>query len=135
MNGEDILFAMTSLGFENYAEALKIYLSKYREVSHLDWIHVSINMPVQLRLTASRHRLLVARIVQEVKGLGPLLLQVRRMLAPPPTLVLRMVQTTSSVASRPKVAIMTNHMEFMVARSPADTTVLPDQIINIRLLA
>ncbi|KAL7628859.1 hypothetical protein AAE478_000374 [Parahypoxylon ruwenzoriense] len=32
VNGEDILFAMTSLGFENYAEALKIYLSKYREV-------------------------------------------------------------------------------------------------------
>lgn len=25
---------MTSLGFENYAEALKIYLSKYREVSY-----------------------------------------------------------------------------------------------------
>lgn len=24
---------MTSLGFENYAEALKIYLSRYREVS------------------------------------------------------------------------------------------------------
>jgi nuclear transcription Y subunit beta len=35
VNGEDILFAMTSLGFENYAEALKIYLSKYREVSSL----------------------------------------------------------------------------------------------------
>ncbi|KAI1381708.1 nuclear transcription factor Y subunit B-3 [Hypoxylon crocopeplum] len=33
VNGEDILFAMTSLGFENYAEALKIYLSKYREQS------------------------------------------------------------------------------------------------------
>ena len=32
VNGEDILFAMSSLGFENYAEALKIYLSKYREV-------------------------------------------------------------------------------------------------------
>ncbi|KAJ5178980.1 hypothetical protein N7492_002190 [Penicillium capsulatum] len=31
VNGEDILFAMTSLGFENYAEALKIYLSKFRE--------------------------------------------------------------------------------------------------------
>ncbi|KAL1844310.1 hypothetical protein VTJ49DRAFT_2367 [Mycothermus thermophilus] len=31
VNGEDILFAMSSLGFENYAEALKIYLSKYRE--------------------------------------------------------------------------------------------------------
>lgn len=35
VNGEDILFAMTSLGFENYAEALKIYLSKYREVSSM----------------------------------------------------------------------------------------------------
>lgn len=34
VNGEDILFAMTSLGFENYAEALKIYLTKFREVSH-----------------------------------------------------------------------------------------------------
>jgi hypothetical protein len=33
VNGEDILFAMTSLGFENYSEALKVYLSKYREVS------------------------------------------------------------------------------------------------------
>jgi len=31
VNGEDILFAMTSLGFENYSEALKIYLSKYRD--------------------------------------------------------------------------------------------------------
>ncbi|KAF9954095.1 Nuclear transcription factor Y subunit B-3 [Mortierella alpina] len=33
INGEDILWAMQSLGFENYAEALKIYLSKYREAS------------------------------------------------------------------------------------------------------
>ncbi|KAK8222855.1 histone-fold-containing protein [Phyllosticta paracitricarpa] len=33
VNGEDILFAMTSLGFENYSEALKIYLSRFREVS------------------------------------------------------------------------------------------------------
>jgi len=31
VNGEDILFAMTSLGFENYGEALKIYLTRYRE--------------------------------------------------------------------------------------------------------
>ncbi|KAF3005362.1 hypothetical protein E8E14_006434 [Neopestalotiopsis sp. 37M] len=31
ITSEDILFAMTSLGFENYSEALKIYLSKYRE--------------------------------------------------------------------------------------------------------
>lgn len=31
INGEDVLFAMTSLGFENYSEILKIYLAKYRE--------------------------------------------------------------------------------------------------------
>lgn len=31
VNGEDILFAMTSLGFENYGDALKIYLARYRE--------------------------------------------------------------------------------------------------------
>lgn len=35
VNGEDILFAMTSLGFENYSEALKIYLTKYRENAKL----------------------------------------------------------------------------------------------------
>ncbi|KAG0238952.1 Nuclear transcription factor Y subunit B-3 [Mortierella sp. GBA43] len=33
INGEDILWAMQSLGFENYAEALRIYLVKYREVT------------------------------------------------------------------------------------------------------
>lgn len=32
VNGEDILFALTSLGFENYSEVLKIYLAKYRQV-------------------------------------------------------------------------------------------------------
>lgn len=31
INGEDILYSMASLGFENYAEVLKIYLAKYRE--------------------------------------------------------------------------------------------------------
>lgn len=31
INGEDILFAMSSLGFDNYIEPLKIYLQKYRE--------------------------------------------------------------------------------------------------------
>ncbi|KAI9488744.1 histone-fold-containing protein [Zychaea mexicana] len=36
INGEDILWAMQSLGFENYAEALKIYLGKYRETTKLE---------------------------------------------------------------------------------------------------
>ena len=30
INGEDILYSMHDLGFENYAEVLKIYLAKYR---------------------------------------------------------------------------------------------------------
>ncbi|OMJ09780.1 Nuclear transcription factor Y subunit B-3, partial [Smittium culicis] len=33
INGEDILTAMHMLGFENYSEALKLYLAKYRDVS------------------------------------------------------------------------------------------------------
>ncbi|KAK9759758.1 transcriptional activator hap3 [Basidiobolus ranarum] len=36
INGEDILWAMQSLGFENYAEVLKIYLGKYRETIKVD---------------------------------------------------------------------------------------------------
>ncbi|UYV72873.1 NFYB [Cordylochernes scorpioides] len=31
INGEDLLFAMTTLGFDNYVEPLKIYLQKYRD--------------------------------------------------------------------------------------------------------
>ncbi|KAK6203498.1 uncharacterized protein RJT21DRAFT_2826 [Scheffersomyces amazonensis] len=31
LNGEDILWAMFTLGFENYSETLKIYLAKYRQ--------------------------------------------------------------------------------------------------------
>ncbi|RZC49245.1 hypothetical protein C5167_017664 [Papaver somniferum] len=32
INGDDLLWAMTTLGFENYVGSLKIYLNKYREV-------------------------------------------------------------------------------------------------------
>jgi len=31
INGEDLLFAMSSLGFDSYVEPLKIFLSKYRD--------------------------------------------------------------------------------------------------------
>ncbi|ODQ80241.1 hypothetical protein BABINDRAFT_26753, partial [Babjeviella inositovora NRRL Y-12698] len=31
LNGEDLLNSFRDLGFENYAETLKIYLAKYRE--------------------------------------------------------------------------------------------------------
>lgn len=33
INGEDILYAMCALGFDNYVEPLTLYLHKYREVS------------------------------------------------------------------------------------------------------
>ncbi|XP_023024680.1 nuclear factor Y-box B isoform X1 [Leptinotarsa decemlineata] len=36
INGEDILVAMSSLGFDNYVEPLKIYLQKYREAAKTD---------------------------------------------------------------------------------------------------
>jgi histone H3/H4 len=32
INGEDILYAMQALGFDNYSETLKLYLLKFREV-------------------------------------------------------------------------------------------------------
>jgi histone H3/H4 len=31
INGEDLIWAMQSLGFDNYVEPLKLYLGKYRE--------------------------------------------------------------------------------------------------------
>lgn len=36
INGEDILFAMTTLGLDNYVEPLKNYLQKYREATKGD---------------------------------------------------------------------------------------------------
>jgi len=35
INGEDILFAMATLGFDPYIEPLKVYLQKYRDVSRI----------------------------------------------------------------------------------------------------
>jgi hypothetical protein len=35
INGEDLLWAMSTLGFEEYVEPLKVYLMKYREVWNL----------------------------------------------------------------------------------------------------
>ena len=31
MNGEDLLWAMGTLGFEDYLEPLRVYLAKFRE--------------------------------------------------------------------------------------------------------
>jgi nuclear transcription Y subunit beta len=32
INGDDLLWAMATLGFEEYVDPLKIYLQKYRDV-------------------------------------------------------------------------------------------------------
>lgn len=32
INGDDLLWAMATLGFEDYIDPLKIYLARYREV-------------------------------------------------------------------------------------------------------
>lgn len=32
INGDDLVWAMTTLGFEDYADPLKVYLLKYREI-------------------------------------------------------------------------------------------------------
>lgn len=36
LNGEDVLWAMFTLGFEHYAETLKIYLAKYRQFEQME---------------------------------------------------------------------------------------------------
>ncbi|TPX35342.1 hypothetical protein SmJEL517_g02260 [Synchytrium microbalum] len=36
INGDDVLWAMQSLGFENYRETLSIYLHKYRESAKIE---------------------------------------------------------------------------------------------------
>lgn len=35
INGDDLLWAMATLGFEDYIEPLKVYLARYREVISL----------------------------------------------------------------------------------------------------
>lgn len=49
---------MTSLGFENYAEALKIYLSKYREVSPQRTAYGRPGAPFDLGYSFSKHGIL-----------------------------------------------------------------------------
>ncbi|XP_077232966.1 nuclear transcription factor Y subunit B-like [Tasmannia lanceolata] len=35
INGDDVLWAMAALGFEDYIEPLRAYLHKFREVNHI----------------------------------------------------------------------------------------------------
>jgi len=40
INGEDILFAMCTLGFDNYIDPLKLYLQKYRDCTKTEKQHM-----------------------------------------------------------------------------------------------
>lgn len=46
LNGEDVLWAMYTLGFENYSETLKIYLAKYRQVCNILPLILDYNLVV-----------------------------------------------------------------------------------------
>jgi nuclear transcription Y subunit beta len=48
IGGEDILYAMGTLGFENYAETLKIHLAKLRQVCILVLISFVISSDVSM---------------------------------------------------------------------------------------
>lgn len=50
INGEDVLFAMSTLGFDPYVEPLKVYLQKYREVAIYEFLGfiASSNMPLMV---------------------------------------------------------------------------------------
>ena len=50
INGEDILYAMSTLGFDSYVEPLKTYLHKYRDVSAL-LIHLPTSYEILCKLT------------------------------------------------------------------------------------
>ncbi|KAF1880003.1 hypothetical protein Lal_00022130 [Lupinus albus] len=43
INGDDLLWAMATLGFEDYIDLLKIYLARYREV-----VHFTTSLPIAL---------------------------------------------------------------------------------------
>ncbi|XP_037616743.1 nuclear transcription factor Y, beta a isoform X2 [Sebastes umbrosus] len=45
INGEDILFAMSTLGFDMYVEPLKLYLQKFREPSWQQTEHETAGLP------------------------------------------------------------------------------------------
>lgn len=37
INGEDIIWAMEALGFDQYSQLMKVYLQRYKEV-HFAWV-------------------------------------------------------------------------------------------------
>ncbi|CAN1304594.1 Nuclear transcription factor Y subunit B-8 [Linum perenne] len=44
INGDDLLWAMATLGFEDYIDPLKVYLTRYREVSFLSYLFLGFGL-------------------------------------------------------------------------------------------
>jgi histone H3/H4 len=59
IGGEDILNAMRSLGFEDYAETLKVHLAKLRDVCV--WIYVSLSTMFESHRCCRQVQLLLHR--------------------------------------------------------------------------
>nr|XP_043611071.1 nuclear transcription factor Y subunit B-4-like [Erigeron canadensis] len=53
VNGEDIIWAITTLGFEEYVEPLKLYLVKYKQ---LEGDKVNNNLPKQQQCIDQQHQ-------------------------------------------------------------------------------
>ncbi|KAE8797494.1 hypothetical protein D1007_27351 [Hordeum vulgare] len=45
INGDDLIWSMGTLGFEDYVEPLKSYLKLYRELYAYTFMHVSLHRP------------------------------------------------------------------------------------------
>jgi nuclear transcription Y subunit beta len=55
INGDDILWAMQTLGFDNYAEALRIYLARYRETIKVERTAAGNSVPTHPHPTSREH--------------------------------------------------------------------------------
>ncbi|KAL5555423.1 hypothetical protein UlMin_037659 [Ulmus minor] len=60
VNGDDIIWATTTLGFENYVSPLKVYLEKYREIEG-----EKVNIPKQQRIDHQQKQLQYQQQLQE----------------------------------------------------------------------
>ena len=61
INGDDLLWAMATLGFEDYIEPLKVYLQKYREVRtdesvRVNWIWICVGIIYTLGVRLCNHQ-------------------------------------------------------------------------------
>ncbi|KAJ8769109.1 hypothetical protein K2173_000884 [Erythroxylum novogranatense] len=55
INGDDIIWAITTLGFEDYVAPLKLYLSKYREIEE-EKLNIPKQQRTEQRLQQQNHR-------------------------------------------------------------------------------